>query len=319
MKQTILLSGSLSIDQIMTFDGFYKDIIQPDKLHMLSISTLLTSLQRTEGGVAGNIAYALALLGEHPIVYGSIHSKDSGYIAKLKKLGATVSFVHYSHLPTAMFNVLTDKAGCQVGGFYPGAMGDSKSLTIKRFRDTSIFVVISPHDPKQMMYQIDECVQYKKRLFFDIGQQILALSKEEIKRGICAAELLIVNNYEFDMIMKKCEMTKQEILRNLDVCIITLGSHGADLYEKNNGMQRIHCNAVMVNEVVDPTGAGDAFRGGFLYGYIRGWNHRVCVEVGCVIASYVVETHGTQEYSCTWKQIEKRYKKTYNKVLKRNS
>jgi adenosine kinase len=316
MKPTILLSGSLSIDQIMAFDGLYKDIIQPDKLHMLSISTLLTTLKRTEGGVAGNIAYALALLGEHPIVYGSIHSKDSGYIAKLKKLGANVSFIHYSQVPTAMFNVLTDKAGCQVGGFYVGAMGDAKSLTIRRFQNTDVFVVISPHDPKQMVYQIDECNKFNKRLFFDVGQQILALSKKEIVKGLHVAELVIVNDYEFDMIMKKCDMTKQEILQLLDVCIITRGSDGADLYEKNNGIQSTHCKAVTVANVVDPTGAGDAFRGGFLYGYIRGWNHKVCVELGCVVASYVVEAHGTQEYSCTWKQIEKRYKNTYNKVLK---
>lgn len=312
---TILLSGSLSIDQIMTFDGLYKDLIQPDKLNVLSISTLLTSLQRTEGGVAGNIAYALALLGEHPVVYGSIHKDDAGYIHKLKKIGADVSFIHYSVLPTAMFNVLTDRSGCQVGGFYVGAMGDAKSLSIKRFRNVPVFVVISPHDPKQMVFQIDECVKFKKRLFFDVGQQILALSKEEIIKGIHAAEFMVVNDYEFDMIMKKCCLTKNEILKHLEVCIITLGSNGADLYEKTNGSKPKHIRAVAVSKVLDPTGAGDAFRGGFLYGYVRGWKRDICVELGCVVASYVVETHGTQEYTCTWKQIKNRYKQTYNKIL----
>jgi adenosine kinase len=312
-KQTILLSGSLSIDQIMTFDGAYKDLIQPNKLHVLSISTLLTSLRRTYGGVAGNIAYALSLLGEHPIVYGSLNASEKEYIDKLKALGADVSFVHYSKLPTAMFNVLTDKAGCQVGGFYVGAMGDAKTLTISRFKNSDVFVVISPHDPKQMVHQIEECLKYKKRLFFDVGQQILALSKEEIMKGLKAAELLIVNDYELGMIMKKCAITKKEILQKLKVCIITLGSQGADLYEE--GKEVKHIAAVKVGTVLDPTGAGDAFRGGFLYGYMHGWANDISVELGCVVAAYAVETYGTQEYAFSRKQLGNRYRKTYNKIL----
>jgi adenosine kinase len=310
---TVLLCGSLSIDQIMAFDGLYKDLIQPDKLHVLSISTLLTSLRRTFGGVAGNIGYALSLLGEHPIVYGSIHKDEKEYITKLEEHGADTSHIHYSSLPTAMFNVLTDKAGCQVGGFYVGAMGDAKTLTISRFRNSDIIVVVSPHDPVQMVRQIEECSKYNKRLFFDVGQQILALSKEEIIKGIVAAELMIVNDYEFDMIMKKCNLTKKEILHHLDLCVITRGSYGADIYEKESGIHPKHIHAVKIKNVLDPTGAGDAFRGGFLYGYVRGLQSTFCVELGCVVASYAVETHGTQEYSFTWKQLQMRYKKTYKK------
>jgi adenosine kinase len=315
-KPQILLTGSLAIDQIMTFPGQFKDVIQPEKLDVLSISVLANSLRRSEGGVAGNIAYSLGLLGENPILYAAINKADENYITQLKKLGVDVDFVYYSPLPTAMFSVLTDSNNCQVAGFYPGAMGDANNLTINRFAEENVFVVISPHDPSQMVRQIEECKILKKRMCFDIGQQILALSQAELKKGIAAAELLILNDYEFGMLIKKSNLSKTDILRPLEVCVITLGEKGVEVYEKTKGYKPIKISAVKVNNVVDPTGAGDAFRAGFLYGYIRAWENQISAELGSCIASYAIENHGTQAHKFTWDLLEKRYLKSYNKVLK---
>ncbi|MDH5533002.1 MAG: carbohydrate kinase family protein [Candidatus Pacebacteria bacterium] len=311
----ILLSGSLSVDQIMNFEGLFENLIQPDKLHVLSISTLVQSLKRTPGGTAGNIAYSLALLEEKPILYGAIGHESKSYMNDLKKLGVDISHVHYSDLPTATFNVLTDKNDCQVGGFYPGAMADASSLSVKKFKDEDILFVVSPHDPKQMIIQANECIKYKKRMFFDVGQQILALSKEDLLTGLKACELLIVNDYEMGMLVKKTQLTKQAIIKQTKVCVITLGEKGSTIYSKKDKYKPYNISAAKVSKAIDPTGAGDAFRAGFIYGYIRDWELTKTVQLASVTAAYAVEKHGTQEHHFDWKLIKNRYQENYKETI----
>jgi adenosine kinase len=311
----ILLSGSLSIDQIMNFDGLFENLIQPDKLHVLSISTLVNDLKRTPGGTAGNIAYSLALLEEKPILYGSIGQESKSYINDLKEMGVNTDFVHFSNLPTATFNVLTDKNDCQVGGFYPGAMADADSLTINKFKDENIFVVISPHDPKQMVIQAQQSKKLGKRMFFDVGQQILALSKEDLLIGLDACELLIVNDYEMGMLVKKTELTQQDIIKQTKVTVITLGEKGSTVFAKENKYQPVTFTATKVKKVADPTGAGDSYRAGFIYGYIRNWDLKKTVQLASVTAAYAVEKQGTQEHHFTWEIIKKRYLENYQETL----
>lgn len=312
----ILLSGSLSVDQIMNFDGLYENLIQPDKLHVLSISPLVKSMKRTPGGIAGNIAYSLAMLGEKPILYGSVGHESQTYIGNLKKLGVNTQYVHFSDLPTATFSVLTDNNDCQVGGFYPGAMADSKSLTIKKFKDENVLVVISAHDPAQMVVQAKECIKYKKRMIFDIGQQILALSKENLIKGLEACEVLIVNDYEMGLLTKKTGLDRQLIVEKTLVSIITLGGKGSAVYAKNNKYIPMMVPAVKVKKVVDPTGAGDAYRAGFIYGYVKGWDLQIATQLASTVAAFAVEKHGTQEHYFTLKMIKSRYKENYHQVLK---
>ena len=312
----ILLTGSLAIDQIMTFNGLFEKLIQPDKLHILSVSFLVDKLRYTRGGIAGNIAYSLALLGECPILYASIGKKDKKYISDLSKMGVDISHVHYSKLPTACFNVLTDINDCQVGGFFPGAMSDSKKLKINRFKDDDVFVVVSAHDPQQMVKQIKECLDFKKRLFFDIGQQILVLSEEELLLGLKAAELLILNDYEMGVLCKKTNLSKEKLVRKVKVCVITLGGEGSVVYSKEKNWIPKKIKAIKVKKVIDPTGAGDCFRAGFLYGYVRGWKLRKSAKLGSTLASFTIEKHGTQKHKCGWKDIKKRYKENYKKDLK---
>ncbi|MBU0974885.1 carbohydrate kinase family protein [Patescibacteria group bacterium] len=321
----ILLSGSFSQDQIMNFDGLFEELIQPDKLHVISISPLIKSLHRTRGGIAANIAYSLALLGEKPILYVSAGKDTKNYIASLSEMGIDTSNVHYSELPTATFSVLTDQNDCQVGGFYPGAMSDAKSLSIGNFANEDIFVVVSAHDPAQMIVQIKECLKLKKRMLFDIGQQISSLSKDDLLTGLQAAELLILNDYEMTILAKKVELTEKEIIRYVDTCVVTLGSNGSVIYSKKSGEgnqnnDKSHFSqkvaATKVKKTVDPTGAGDAFRAGFLYGYIRDWNLETCAKLGSVVAAFAVEKHGTQEHTFSLTEINKRYSENYQEEFK---
>ncbi len=311
----IVLIGSLAVDQIMNFGGLFEAMIQPDKLRVLSLSVLIQKMIRSRGGIAGNIAYSLALLGDTPILYSSIGDDQKSYMKELEKLGVNIAHVHYSSLPTATFSVITDSNNCQVGGFYPGAMGDAKSLTIRQFADDDVLVVISAHDPEQMAVQIDECLALKKRLFFDIGQQVIALSKETLRKGIQAAEVLILNDYEMGMLAERTALTPEEIIQSVEVCIITLGERGSEIYSKQNKWEKQSIQAVKVKKVVDPTGAGDAYRAGFLYGYTRGWDLKTSAQLGSTLAAFVVEIHGTQEHVLTKSQITDRYKKSYGQKL----
>lgn len=311
----IILTGSLSVDQIMIFDGLFEEIIHPDKLDTLSIAPLVDKFKRSPGGTSGNIAYSLALLGEKPILYSSIGSESKTYINNLSKIGVDTSLVHYSSLPTATFSVLTDKNNCQVGGFYPGAMSESSSLLINKFKDDDVLIVISAHDPKQMAIQSQECITLKKRMVYDVGQQVLVLNKKDLELGIKAAEILIVNEYEMSVISKKIDLSKEDIIKQTKITIVTLGEKGSVIYAEKDNWNPLKVKAANIKKVIDPTGAGDAFRAGFLYGFVRDWSLQQSARLGSITASFAIENHGTQEHKLNWPKIKNRYKQTYSKEL----
>ncbi len=168
----IIVCGSIAIDRIMNFSGRYRDLIKPDKLHVISLSTLLDKLEDTRGGIGANIASNLALLGEQPVLLGSVGADARNYVTSLAELGVDTSYIYFSQLPTASFNVITDSEDSQVGGFYPGAMADSRSLSFKPWQGKNVVVMISAHDPAAMNRQVKECQLYKLRLVYDPGQQV---------------------------------------------------------------------------------------------------------------------------------------------------
>jgi adenosine kinase len=308
----IVLSGSVAIDRIMVFEGLFETLIKPDKLHVLSIAPLVNELRLTQGGVAGNMAYSLSLLGETPALLASVGKDSRSYIKKLARKGVDTSGVYFSKKLTASFSVLTDQNDCQVGGFYPGAMSDANTLTLEKFKDDDILMVVSAHDPAAMMRQVGECQKYQKRLFFDVGQQSLILSGDELRFGIKTAEILIVNDYEMGLLVEKTGWSEDKIASLIKICVVTLGEQGSR-FKNDTGWQTIP--AVTVKKPVDPTGAGDAFRSGFIYGYVRDWPIVKCLQLASVVASFVVEKLGTQEHRFTKKQIEQRFERTYNTQL----
>ncbi len=304
----IVLTGSIAIDRIMLYAGRFADVIHPEKVHVLSLSVLLEDLHETHGGVAANISYTLGLLGDSPILYGSVGINGREYMDTLKKFGVDTSKVHYSKLPTASFSVITDTDDCQVGGFYPGAMSDAEILSITEFAKDDVFVVISPHDPKQMAVQVEECKSLKKKYCYDIGQQVSNISEKELRVGLQGADVVICNDYEMAVLSEKTGWSQEKICKMVPVVVITLGAKGSDVYEKNT-----YTRVPALKDVasVDPTGAGDAYRAGFLYGYIRGESAVICSQIGSVAAAFCIESHGTQEHMFTRATFRQRYTTMY--------
>lgn len=298
----------------MNFGGHFTDLIEPTKIHSLSVSILLDRLEDTRGGIGANIAFNLALLGDRPNLLGSAGQTAKNYMAELEKLGVDVSHVHYSHLPTASFNVITDGGDRQVGGFYPGAMSDSDGLKLSPWKDKEPFVIVAPHDPKGMRRQVEECRQYGFRLFYDVSQQVTNISSEDIKAGLEVAELLIVNDYELSVIARKTKRSPEAIKSQMPVVITTLGSEGS-VIEGKKTTGPIKVGIVRPDRVVDPTGAGDAYRAGFVHGYVRGWDLKRAAQLGATCAAYALEKAGTQSHSFTFSEVANRYKHTFGEEL----
>lgn len=310
IQSKLVICGSIAIDRIMDFSNSYTDLIKPEKIHVLSISVFLDKLIDTYGGVAANICYTLALLGEKPILVGSVGPNCNDYIKKLSDIGIDTADVFFSKLPTASFNVITDKDNNQVGGFYPGAMMDSDNQTLKKYQGQNVLITIAPHDPKAMKRQVKECKDLGLRLFYDVSQQVSNIDSEDITEGVEAAELLIVNDYEFNVICEKTGKTADEIKSMIPVVVITKGHLGSTI-EGKNVKEIINIPSAKPNKVVDPTGAGDAFRSGFLYGYARGLDLDICGKLGSVSAVYALEKHGTQEHSFTKEEFSQRFKENF--------
>ena len=310
----IVISGSIAIDRIMSFDGKYLDHLRPEKLNSLSISIFLTSLHDSRGGVGANIAYSLAILGARPHLLGSVGPDASAYVEHLATVGVDTDHIHRSHLATASFNVITDSDENQVGGFYPGAMFDSDTLSLEPWRTGDPIVVVSPHDPVAMRRQVSECQQWGLKLFYDVGQQVSNLSQDDILAGVNAAHVLIVNDYEMEALASKIGVTVDSIKARVPIVITTLGSRGSSIDGTSVG-KRLTVGSVTARAVVDPTGAGDAYRAGLLFGLSHGWDLQTSAQLGATTAAYAVEHAGTQEHAFTLAEVAARYRDAFGEEI----
>lgn len=311
-KPQIIICGSIAIDRIMNFSGRYRELIKPDKLHALSLSVLLDKLENTPGGIGANIAYNLAQLGEKPILLGSVGSDAKDYIDRLAATGIDTSHIHYSELPTASFTVMTDSEDSQVGGFYPGAMADSQSLSFNSWQSKEALAVISAHDPAGMNRQVAECHQSSISYVYDPGQQAADQSTNH-KAGIENAEILIVNDYELGLLSEQTNLSADQIKQQVPIVITTFGAKGS-VIEGQKVSAALQVGIAKPHQVADPTGAGDAYRAGFLYGYMRQWDLAKCGQLGATVASFVLEQHGTQ-VNFTPDQVAARYQENFKQEI----
>jgi len=311
-RPQIVICGSIAIDRIMSFPGKYRDFIHPEKLHALSLSTLLDKLEDSPGGNGANISYYLAQLGEKPILIGSVGPDGKGYIADLAKMGIDTSHVHFSRLPTASFNVITDSEDSQVGGFYQGDMSDSQTDSFKAWQHKNDLDMVSVHNPAAMKAQVQECSNLGLRLVYDPGQQVID-STVDLEAGIKAAELLFINAYELGILCHKVSQTPEELKRRLPLMITPLGKHGS-VIEGQKVDAPLQIGIAKAPQLVDPTGAGDAYRAGFLYGYLRQWDLKTCGQLGATVASLSVENHGTQA-QFSLQVVKDRYRQNFNEEV----
>lgn len=288
----LVLSGSIAYDYLMTFPGRFRDHILADRLDRLSLSFLVDSLTRRRGGIAANIAYTMALLGEHPVVLATAGEDFSEYRAWLEQNGVDTSAIRIvPGLMTASFFVSTDQVNAQIASFYPGAMARAAEL---RFADLALkpdLAVISPNDPSAMVGYVDECRRLGIPFLYDPSQQIVSLDSEALRFGIAHGRALFCNDYEFGLISEKTGLGLDAIVEQVEFLVITRGEHGADVYQAGH---TLHVPAVAPDRMIDPTGVGDAFRGGFLKGFAHGLPLGRCGQMGALAATYCLEQEGTQ-------------------------
>ncbi len=313
-KTPILVSGSIAIDRIMNFDGRYVEKIRKEKLESLSISIFLKELKDCYGGNGANMAYTLALLGEEPFLVGSVGKDGLLFMEKLAHLGVNIAHVHESALATASFNVITDSDQNQVGGFYPGAMADSDSLTFRPWKDENPIVVVSAHYPDAMRRLVAESKELGLRLCYDVGQQVTNLPPEDMRAGLEAATVLLLNEYELMLFSKKTGRSVEDIKASVPILVTTLGKKGS-IIEGTSVPEVIEVGVAAPKQVADPTGAGDAYRAGFLYGYARDWPLKASAQLGAACAAYAIETMGTQSHMFTVEEITKRYREAFGEDL----
>jgi adenosine kinase len=306
----ILLTGSVAYDYLMTFPGYFKEQILPERLASISLSFLVDSMSKQRGGVAPNIAYTMALLGERPHVMATVGEDFEEYRAWLESKGVdTALMCVVPGLFTASFFATTDKASAQIATFYPGAMGQASTQSLKDLPSKPDLVIVSPNAPDAMMKFPAECHELGIRYLYDPSQQVLRLEGSELARDMEGAHFLFCNDYEFGLISKKTGWSLDQILKHVNVLVITRGKDGADLY---SGDDSVHIPTVPEDMIVDPTGVGDAFRGGFLAGYSRSYDWKLCGEIGSLAAVYCLEQRGPQSHNYTRRQFVDRFRKHFD-------
>ena len=316
---TVAVTGSMAFDYIMSFPGRFADYILPEQIEKLSISFLVDSMRRERGGNAGNIAYNLALFEQPVLLMATVGQDAPEYIAGLRERGVDTSGV--LQLPTdftASFFVSTDQVNNQIASFYTGAMAKAGQISFhdQNYRDIKL-AVISPNDPAAMVKYVQECQALDIPYIYDPSQQIPRLDPADLLAGIEGARVLMVNDYEFEMIKNQTDLGDRELQTMVETIIVTQGEQGSLIYATVTGdddqqtKQEIDVPSAPPSRIAEPTGVGDAFRAGLITGMMRGYPWDVSGRLGSVAAAYVLEQHGTQRHTYTRHQVAGRYRELF--------
>ena len=300
---SIVVTGSIAFDYLMSFPGRFTEHFLPEHMSRVSLSFLVDSMDKRRGGCAPNIAYTLALLGETPRLMGTAGQDFADYRQWLEAAGVDTSLVQ--DVPgkfTASFFCSTDSDGNQIASFYTGAMANAGELSFRTVDDCEV-AIVSPNDPGAMLQYAEECRTLGIPYVWDPGQQCARMSGEELREGLVGSALVICNDYEMELIRQKTGLDEGGILEHSAALVVTRGEHGCAIFE--NG-RRADVSAVPPSRIVDPTGVGDAFRGGFLKGMARGFDYILAARLGAVAAAYALEHLGGQSHAYSWDEFRER-------------
>lgn len=309
----IAVSGSIATDHLMTFPGRFADQLVADQLHTVSLSFLVDSLDVRRGGVAPNICYGMGQLGAKPILVGAAGADFDEYRAWLERHGVDTGSVRISEvLHTARFICTTDSDHNQIGSFYTGAMSEARLIeldTVAGRVGRLDLVHIGADDPEAMQRHTEECRSRDIPFAADYSQQLARMSGDEIRNLTDGAAYLFANEYETALIETKTGWSADEVLSKVGTQVTTLGPNGVRIVRA--GQPTIEVGTPEENAKADPTGVGDAFRAGFLSGLAWGVSLERAAQVGCMIATLVIETVGTQEYELRRANFVERFTKAY--------
>ena len=311
----IAITGSVATDHLMTFPGLFNDSLMADQLHNVSLSFLVNDLQIRRGGVAANICFGMGVLGGNPLLVAAVGSDFAEYKKWLETHGVNCEYVHVSKTAhTARFMCTTDQEQNQIASFYPGAMSESGELELTEIAkkvDGLGLVLIGADDPDAMRKHTLACKALGVPFVADPSQQLPRLDGPQTIDVIDGATYLFNNEYEATLIEQRTGWSSDEVLQHVGVRITTLGKNGARITSRD-GLD-ITVPVAQEKVIKDPTGVGDAFRAGFLMGLGWGLELQRCAEVGSLLATYVIETVGTQEFELDKNEFIERLGQAYGK------
>ena len=291
-----IICGSIAFDTIMNFEGHFAEQILPDQLHILNVSFLLPTVRRDFGGCAGNIAYGLKLLGGSPLPMATVGVDGGDYLARLSGLGISTEFVRtIEGAFTAQAMIITDQNNNQITGFHPGAMEHAHTLKIEA-RSDILLGIVAPDGLDAMLQHAQQLKDAGVPFVFDPGQQLPRFDGEQLKKLIDMATWVAVNDYEGKMLCERTGLSFDDISRRVRGLVVTLGSQGCEVWE--DGI-KVHVPVVEAQQVLDPTGCGDAFRSALLYGLEKGWPLARCAELGAHLGALKIAQRGPQNYQLT--------------------
>lgn len=310
---SLLIAGSIATDHLMTFGGKFADSLVVDQLDKLSVSFLVNDLEIRRGGVAPNMCFGLARLGLRPVLVGAAGEDFADYRSWLERNGVDCDSVHISESKhTARFVCTTDTTMAQFASFYPGAMSEAGQIELAPIVErvgAPTYVLVGADDPDAMKRHTEECRQRGYPFIADCSQQLAFAEGDLIRDLIDGAAILFSNEYESHVIEKKTGWSAAEVLSKVGIQVTTLGKDGVRVTSQDGTSFEVA--AAKDVAAVEPTGVGDAFRGGFLAALSWGTSLERAAQVGCVLAAYVVETVGTQEYDFTTEQFVDRVRVSY--------
>ena len=290
---TIVISGSLAYDHIMTYPGSFQDHIIPGKVYVLSVSFLFDSMRRDRGGVAGNVGYSFALLGERPTLVGAGGADFAEYRAACESIGIDMSqVVDVSAELTGSSFMTTDVAGNQIAGFYPGASSHAGELSVRDLGRDAVFGFVGATTLEAMRRHAGEFAESGCRLVYDPSQQVVSISDADLLEGIGLAWALIGSDYEMAVIEQKTGFSVDDLAERVPFVGVTLGKFGSELRFEG---RTVKVPAAPAEQMGDPTGGGDAYRAGLLKGLMLGLPLEIAGRMGSLAATYSVERHGPQE------------------------
>jgi adenosine kinase len=307
----IVVTGSIAFDYLMSFPGKFTEHFLPEHMNRVSLSFLVDTMDKRRGGCAPNIAYTLALLGERPLLMATAGEDFGEYRQWLEAAGIDTSLVRQvAGKFCASFFCSTDQANNQIASFYTGAMANAGELSFRTIRDCGV-AIISPNDPGAMVQYAEECRTLGIRFVFDPGQQCARMSGDELRSGVTGASMVIVNDYELELLRQKTNLSEADILTLSDVLIVTRGEHGSSVITREG---RTDVPAVTPHRIVDPTGVGDAYRGGLLKGIALGLPQHIAAQMGSVAAAYALEHLGGLSHAYTWDEFRRRYEEHFGSL-----
>jgi adenosine kinase len=303
----VVITGAIAYDEIMDFPGLFVDYFHPEKLHQINVSFTVTNLEKQIGGTGLNIAYNIGLLikNQNQVkLIGAIGKDGRTIINFCKKNNINIQGIFIDKkLYTASGKVITDIKDNQIWGFYNGASKEGKKIDLEKNINNNSLLIIAPSHQEVFLKHQNQAIKLGIEYLYDPGMILTWIKDSDLKKGILNCQWLVGNDYEISMILKRLDLTINSLIEKNKNIIITLGDQGVNYFSKK---EKFHLPAFKIKKVVDPTGAGDAWRGGFVSGLMLGKTIKESLKLGNVIASFAVEHYGTVNHKPTLKEIEKR-------------